>query len=47
MSHSRTDSTQVTPTMVQLTPANVLRGIATGQALLVHGSLPPIHLKTT
>jgi len=33
--------------MVQLTPANVLRGIATGEALLVHGSIPPIHLSTT
>jgi len=47
LNHHRADHTSPTPTMVQLTPANVLRGIKTGQALLVHGSLPPIHLKTT
>lgn len=33
------------PALVQLTPPNVLRAIKVGEALLVHGQLPPIHLK--
>ncbi len=33
------------PAMVQLTPPNVIRGIKTGEALAVHGNLPPIHLR--
>ena len=41
------DPRTAAPTSVPLTPANVLRGIKVGQALLLHGSLPPVHLTTT
>ncbi len=40
-----TGGVDVPPTQVPLAPANVLRQIKPGHALLVHGSLPPAHVR--
>lgn len=48
MQHAGTvDPRTINPTQVALAPPNVLRGIGVGEALLLHGSLPPIHLTAT
>lgn len=35
-----------TPAQVPLAPANVLRQVLPGEALLLHGTLPPAHVTT-
>ena len=39
-------SLQLATTRVSLTPAHVLRQMCPGDALLVHGTLPPAHIRT-
>jgi type IV secretion system protein VirD4 len=39
-------SLQLATTRVSLTPAHVLRQMRPGDALLVHGTLPPAHIRT-
>jgi type IV secretion system protein VirD4 len=39
-------SSQVTPTTRPLAPSHVLRQMRPGDALLLHGTLPPAHLRT-
>ena len=42
----RTNSTQLSTTRVNLVPAHALRQMQPGEALLVHATLPPAHVRT-